>query len=124
MHSISNLSRRGVRALIHAAIGTAVGSALVLAAAPVSADGVIQFAEPRLTITEGNTGFVTVVRSGGTTLFNIAVHPLTGEIYVVDAAENKVVVFDGSTGTLARMWGMEGSGLSEFMESRVCLRSR
>lgn len=67
MHSISNLRRRGVRALIHAAIGTAVGSALVLAAAPVSADGVIQFAEPRLTITEGNTGFVTVVRSGGTT---------------------------------------------------------
>ena len=44
------------------------GALLLGALATTSfADGVIQFAEPRLTISEGNSGFVTVVRSGGTT---------------------------------------------------------
>ena len=42
---------------------------LVLAGAPLpaGADGVIQFAEQRLSIREGNSGFITVVRSGGST---------------------------------------------------------
>ncbi|HUU83463.1 MAG TPA: multiheme c-type cytochrome [Phycisphaerae bacterium] len=45
---------------------------------------------------------------------DLAVHPTTGEIYVADAAEHKILVFDGTTDTLVRMWGIEGSALSQF----------
>ncbi len=58
MQSITSHRRRGVRALTHAAIAAAC---VLGAAAPAGADGVIQFAEQRLTITEGNTLFFAVV---------------------------------------------------------------
>ncbi len=45
---------------------------------------------------------------------DIAVHPTTGEVYVADTVEHRIMVFDGTTGLLARSWGMEGAGLSEF----------
>ncbi len=45
---------------------------------------------------------------------DIAIHPTTGEGYVSDTVEHRIMVFDGTTGLLARAWGMEGSGLSEF----------
>jgi len=45
----------------------------------------------------------------------IAVHSTSGEIYVADSTANRVIVFT-TTGTLARMWGSEGSGLGD-MES-------
>ena len=49
-------------------VALAAGMLLLTALGTASyADGVIQFADPRLTISEGKSGFVTVVRSGGTT---------------------------------------------------------
>jgi len=45
---------------------------------------------------------------------DIAVHPITGEVYVVDSGGHQVLVFEGTTGLLARGWGAEGSGLGEF----------
>jgi len=46
---------------------------------------------------------------------DIAVHPVSGEVYVVDSGAHMVVVFDGTTGLLERSWGTEGSGLGQFM---------
>jgi len=46
---------------------------------------------------------------------DIAVHPVTGEIYVVDGAQNHVLVFDPGTALLNRMWGMAGVGLGQLM---------
>jgi len=45
---------------------------------------------------------------------DIAIHPGTGEIYVVDAAQHHVLVFDSTTGLLARLWGIQGNGLAQF----------
>jgi hypothetical protein len=63
MQSLSHLRpvlRRGSAGLAAAAI--------LLAGAPAAtADGVIQFADQRLAIREGNVGYITVVRSGGST---------------------------------------------------------
>ncbi len=61
MHPNTATGRRGRAGL---AIAVLLSAALPQAA---TADGVIQFAEPRLSIREGDTGYVTVVRSGGRT---------------------------------------------------------
>ena len=45
---------------------------------------------------------------------DLAVDPDTGEIYVADSGAHQIMVFDGVTGALLRMWGTEGSGLSEL----------
>ncbi len=45
---------------------------------------------------------------------DMAVHPTTGEVFVVDSAQHQILVFDGTTGALARAWGIEGSGLGSF----------
>lgn len=45
---------------------------------------------------------------------DLAIHPVTGEVYVADSAANQILVFDGTTGTLVRMWGLKGSDLSNF----------
>jgi predicted CXXCH cytochrome family protein len=50
---------------------------------------------------------------------DIAVHPTTGEVYVVDSALHQVFVFDGTTGTLARMWGLEGQGMGELQTTQA-----
>ncbi len=48
----------------------------------------------------------------------LAIHPITGELFVVDSAGDQVLVFakDITTGTwpLDRAWGMEGALLSQF----------
>jgi hypothetical protein len=41
------------------------GALLAIAAAPAFANGTVQFADARITLDEGETGFITVVRSGG-----------------------------------------------------------
>ncbi len=43
----------------------------------------------------------------------IAVHSVSGEIYVADSDENRIMVFD-AVGALARMWGSQGGGLGDL----------
>ncbi|MBU0617533.1 MAG: SMP-30/gluconolactonase/LRE family protein, partial [Planctomycetes bacterium] len=50
---------------------------------------------------------------------DLAVDPLTGEVYVVESAEQMIMVFDGTTGGLLRVWGAEGSELSELMHPQA-----
>jgi OmcA/MtrC family decaheme c-type cytochrome len=50
---------------------------------------------------------------------DIAVHPTTGEVYVTDSEAMRVLVFNGTTGALARMWGTAGSGLSQFQSPQA-----
>ncbi|MFH0980312.1 MAG: hypothetical protein V2A79_02075 [Planctomycetota bacterium] len=45
---------------------------------------------------------------------DIAVHSGTGEVYVTDSEAHRVLVFDGTTGALLRLWGTAGTGLSQF----------
>jgi len=54
-------------------------------------------------------GVVTMTAPNG-----IAVDDLAGEVYVVDSAENMVMVFEAAGGTLVRAWGAQGSGMGEF----------
>ncbi len=42
---------------------------------------------------------------------DMAVDAATGEVYVADTVEMRVLVFDGTLGTLLRSWGMGGSGM-------------
>ncbi len=46
---------------------------------------------------------------------DIAIHALTGEIYVADGAAHHVFVFNGATGILTRYWGIRGSGMAQFV---------
>jgi predicted CXXCH cytochrome family protein len=50
---------------------------------------------------------------------DLTVDPLTGEVYVVESAEQMIMVFDGATGGLLRVWGTEGSDLSELMHPQA-----
>ncbi|MCP4251159.1 MAG: hypothetical protein GY778_29325, partial [bacterium] len=45
---------------------------------------------------------------------DLAVHPVTGEVYVANSGGHNVLVFDGTTGLIVGGWGVAGSGLSEF----------
>ncbi|UCG33586.1 MAG: hypothetical protein JSU68_02925 [Phycisphaerales bacterium] len=45
---------------------------------------------------------------------DLAVHPVTGKVYVADSGAHQIMVFDGTTGLLVGMWGTEGSGLLEL----------
>jgi hypothetical protein len=55
----------GVRSARLAAV--LCGAVLFVSAGPTLANGTIQFADARITLDEGQTGFITVVRSGGST---------------------------------------------------------
>ncbi len=48
---------------------------------------------------------------------DLVVHPITGELYVVDNHEHQILVFAGNGGgwALDRAWGTEGNGLAEMM---------
>ncbi|MCO6439218.1 MAG: SMP-30/gluconolactonase/LRE family protein [Phycisphaerae bacterium] len=46
----------------------------------------------------------------------VAVHPVSGEVYVADMGADAIMVFDAA-GVLQRAWGMEGSGLGQHMSS-------
>ncbi len=45
---------------------------------------------------------------------DLAMHPTDNELYAVDSAAHRVLVFDATTGLLVRAWGMEGIGLGQF----------
>lgn len=79
------------------------GAAVALAflAQGVAADGVIQFAEPRLSIREGDTGYVTVVRSGSsagkaTALLTTGGNARRGTDYEFDLPLGTVEIEDGA----------------------------
>jgi predicted CXXCH cytochrome family protein len=50
---------------------------------------------------------------------DIAVHPASEEIYITDSEAHRVLVFDATTRTLVRAWGMQGSGLGQFQSPQA-----
>ncbi|HRX85491.1 MAG TPA: cytochrome c3 family protein, partial [Phycisphaerae bacterium] len=50
---------------------------------------------------------------------DIAVHPVSEEIYITDSEAHRVMVFDPVARTLVRMWGMQGSGLGQFQSPQA-----
>ncbi|UCG15345.1 MAG: SMP-30/gluconolactonase/LRE family protein [Phycisphaerales bacterium] len=50
---------------------------------------------------------------------DIAIDSTNGEVYVTDSEEHRILVFDGATGALARVWGSQGSGLAEFQSPQA-----
>ncbi len=73
-------------------------------------------------IYDASFGFLSVVDPAPFTMTapnDIAIHPVTGEVFVTDSEEHAVSVFDGTTGLLLGRWGSQGSGMSEFQSPQA-----